>query len=99
VVKVHTNICSPAAVLSLGPERIAAEPAVAVVVRLEVAGRLVEAVAPPEVVAEVGPVEEIGDHRLAVRLRSTGEVDGEVELEILPAVGCAVGVVVAVEVE
>ena len=53
----------PAAVLGVGLHGVVAQAAPAVVVHLEVARRLGEAVAVVDVVQQVVPVEQVGDRR------------------------------------
>ena len=90
-------------VLRLGVQRVAADPAPAEVVRLEVAGRLVEPVAGQPVVQQIGQVEQVRDRRLLVgrRGRRGRAIPGEVEV---PSPVCRgtpvdVGQVVVVPVE
>ena len=90
------------AALALRVHRVAVRAAAAVVVRLEIAAGLVEAVLVHHVVDDVAPVEEVDHGGVFVRQRPLRQVEREVEREAGAAVGLAVRVgplvVVAVEV-
>ena len=96
----EVGVVGAAAVLGLGLDRVVAERAVAVVVDLEVARRLVEAVAVEHVVGPVVGVVEVRDRRRPVRRRRLGQVQREVEDQAGASVRRAarVGQVVVVEV-
>ena len=80
-------------VLGLAANVVAAHPAAAVVVDLEVARGLVEAVLVREVVDVVAPVEEVRDGRVHVVLGLVvDDVGEEVERQCRPAVGVTVRV-------
>ncbi len=77
----EVGVVGARAVLGVGLHRVAADAAVAVVVFLEVAGRLVEAVLVAEVMHDVVPVEQIHDGRFEVgaAVRLVGRIVGVVE--------------------
>ena len=73
--RVEVGVVGVAAVLGFGVDLVVAEPALAVVVDLEVAGRLGEAVVVGDVVDDVVPVEQVGD-RSRARYWSGGLASG-----------------------
>ena len=82
----EVGVVRPAPVGCLGAHVVARGAAAAVVVRLEVARRLVEPVPPHDVVEDVVRVEEVRDDGIAVVLRVLVQIGREVERQARAAV-------------
>src|SRR5690606_36027854 len=88
----EVGVVGARAVLGLGLDVVTAQAAVAVVVLLEVAARLVEAELIGHVVDDVVEVEQVGHRGRAIGRRRLGQIEREVEDEAATAVRAAAGV-------
>ena len=79
--RAEIGIVGAPAILSFGDYLVETFTATVVVVLLEVAALLIEAVAVPDVVHQVVPEEEVGDRSILIGRRGLAEVQREVEVE------------------